>query len=42
MIWLFFREGLVDDALRGGVQPRIGDCIKPATKLDVEVVEVAE
>jgi DNA replication protein DnaC len=31
----FFGEGLVDDALRGGVQPWVGDRIKPMTKLDV-------
>ena len=40
--WLFFREGLVDDALRGRMHTRIGDRIEPATELDIEVVEIAE
>ena len=39
---LLLGEGLVDDALRGGVHPRIGDRIEPMPQLGVEIVEIAE
>jgi hypothetical protein len=35
-------KGLVDHALRGGVQPRIGDAIEPLLQLAIQVVEIAE
>ena len=39
---LLLGEGLVDDALRGGVHARIGDRVEPVPELGVEVVEIAE
>src|SRR5215211_2626095 len=39
---LFLGEGLVDDALRGGMDPGIGHRVEPMPQLSVEIVEVAE
>jgi|tagenome__1003787_1003787.scaffolds.fasta_scaffold20380131_1 hypothetical protein len=39
---LFFGERLVDDPMRCGVHPRIGDCIEPMPKLAIEIVEIPE
>jgi hypothetical protein len=39
---LFLGEGLVDDALRGGMDPGIGHRVQPVLKLSVGIVEVAE
>src|SRR4030088_2227113 len=41
-IRLFLGEGLVDHALRGRVDPGIGDRVEPVPELNVEIVEVAE
>jgi hypothetical protein len=40
--WSFLGESLVDDALGGRVNPRIGNRIKPAAELNIEIVEIAE
>src|SRR6266480_1466791 len=39
---LFVGESLVDDVLRGCVNPGIGDRVEPVPELTVEIVEVAE
>jgi len=39
---LLFGEGLVDDALRRGVDARIGDRVEPFAELSIQIVEIAE
>jgi hypothetical protein len=39
---LFLGKGFVDDALRGRVDPGIGDGVEPAPELNVEIIEIAE